>query len=71
MDECILNGIIFAEMWTRGGLWTARIPGIGFIAIGMFSATGWIFLPSDSVSSSDYDDEMIGMSMDMPSSALS
>lgn len=63
----LFAAIIFAEkVWTRGGLWIARITGIGFIALGVLSATALVSLPSDSMNSGD--DEMIGMTMDMPMS---
>jgi predicted metal-binding membrane protein len=64
----LFAAIIFAEkVWTRGGLWIARITGLGFIALGILSATALISLPSDPMSSGDNDDEMMGMTMDMPS----
>ncbi len=68
----LFAAIIFTEkVWTRGGLWIARITGIGFIALGILSATALISLPSDSMNSGDEedDDEMMRMSMDMPSSS--
>jgi predicted metal-binding membrane protein len=64
----LFAAIIFAEkVWTKWGLWIARITGIGFIALGILSATALISLPFDSMNSGN-DDEMMGMSMDMPSS---
>jgi predicted metal-binding membrane protein len=64
----LFAAIIFAEkVWTRGGLWIARITGIGFIALGVLSATALVSLPSNSMNSGD--DEMMGMTMDMPSSS--
>src|ERR687897_864703 len=64
----LFAAIIFAEkIWTRGGLWIARITGIGFIALGVLSATALVSLPSNSMNSGD--DEMMGMTMDMPSSS--
>jgi predicted metal-binding membrane protein len=61
----LFAAIIFAEkVWSRGGLWVARIAGIGFIALGIMSSTGVISLPSDSMSST----EMM-KSMDMSASS--
>jgi hypothetical protein len=55
-----------------GGLWIARITGIGFIILGMLSSTGAISLPSDPMSdSSNSGDSDIMMSMDMASSSSS
>jgi predicted metal-binding membrane protein len=66
----LFAAIIFAEkVWTRGGLWIARITGIGFIALGILSAAALISLPSDSMNSSNDDSKMTGMSVDMPSSS--
>jgi predicted metal-binding membrane protein len=67
----LFAAIIFAEkVWARGGLCIARITGIGFVALGILSATALISLPSDSMNSvGDDDSEMTGMSMDMPSSS--
>jgi hypothetical protein len=69
----LFAAIIFTEkVWTRGGLWIARIMGIGFISLGILSATALISLPSDSINSGDdedEDDEMMQMPMDMPSSS--
>jgi predicted metal-binding membrane protein len=63
--------IIFAEkVWTRGGLWIARITGIGFVVLGILSVTGLVLLPSDSMTSSD-NDQMMAMTMNMPSSSTS
>ena len=57
--------IIFAEkIWSKGGLWIARITGVCFITIGILSWAGIILLPfnaTDNVSGNR-------MSMDMPSS---
>lgn len=69
----LFAAIIFAEkIWIRGGLWVARITGIGFLALGLLSSTGTITLPSDpmsgSSSSSSGDSDMM-MSMDMSSSS--
>ena len=65
----LFAAIIFAEkIWARGGLWIARITGIGFILLGIMSSIGIISLPSDSMSSSGDND--MTMSMDMsPSSS--
>src|SRR5918996_51553 len=60
--------IIFAEkIWTRGGLWTARITGIGFIIFGILSLTGIVTLPSDSMNSNG--DNNVMMNMDMSTSS--
>jgi len=62
--------IIFAEkIWIRGGLWVARITGIGFLALGILSSTGTITLPSDPMSGSSSGDSDMMMSMDMSSSS--
>jgi predicted metal-binding membrane protein len=80
----LFAAIIFAEkVWTRGGLWIARITGIGFIILGILSSTGAISLPADSMSgsSSSGDSDMMMdisssssgdkmMSMDMSSKSL-
>ena len=68
----LFAAIIFAEkIWARGGLWIARITGIGFILLGIMSSTGIISLPSDSMSSTN-DSNMMSMdksmNMDMSSS---
>ena len=66
----LFAAIIFAEkVWSRGGLWIARIAGIGFIALGIMSSTGVISLPSDSMNDDNSDDSGIMMSMDMSSSS--
>ena len=66
----LFAAIIFAEkVWTRGGLWIARITGIGFIALGILSVAALITLPSDSMNSTNDDSEMMGMSNDMPTSS--
>jgi len=65
----LFAAVIFTEkIWTRGGLWIARITGICFITLGILSLTGAISLPSDSMSDvgssgGDASDKM--MSMDM------
>lgn len=67
----LFAAIIFAEkVWTRGGLWIARIIGIGFVVLGILSVTGLVMLPSDSMTSSD-NDQMMAMPMNMPSSSTS
>jgi predicted metal-binding membrane protein len=64
----LFAAIIFAEkIWSKGGLWIARTTGIGFITIGILSSIGIISLPSDSMTNSDRDSNM--MSMDMSSSS--
>jgi predicted metal-binding membrane protein len=66
----LFAAIIFAEkVWTRGGLWTARITGIAFIIFGALSLTGIVTLPSDSMNSGDSDDMMMMTSMDMSSAS--
>lgn len=66
----LFAAIIFAEkVWSRGGLWIARIAGIGFIALGIMSSTGVISLPSDSMSNTNSGDSGMMMSMDMSSSS--
>jgi hypothetical protein len=63
----LFAAIIFAEkVWTRGGLWTARITGVGFIIFGVLSLTGIATLPSDSRNNNG-DNNM--MNMDMPTSS--
>jgi hypothetical protein len=62
----LFAAIIFAEkIWFKGGLWIARITGVGFIAIGILSWAGMISLPSDSMSNDDNN----RMSMEMSSSS--
>ena len=65
----LFAAIIFVEkIWARGGLWIARITGIGLILLGIMSSTGIISLPSDSMSGGGDND--MTMSMDMsPSSS--
>jgi predicted metal-binding membrane protein len=64
----LFAAIIFAEkIWVRGGLWIARITGIGFIILGTMSSIGVISLPSDSMGGGSGDDMM--MSMDMSPSS--
>jgi predicted metal-binding membrane protein len=66
----LFAAIIFAEkVWSRGGLWVARIAGVGFIVLGIMSSTGVISLPSDSMSSSSSGDSGMVMPMDMSSSS--
>jgi hypothetical protein len=62
----LFTGIIFAgKIWTRGGLWIARITRIGFIILGMLSSTGAISLPYDPMSdSSNSGDSDMMISMD-------
>jgi len=46
--------IIFAEkIWSKGGLWIAKITGIGFIIIGILCSIGIISLSSDSMNNDD------------------
>jgi predicted metal-binding membrane protein len=66
----LFAAIIFAEkIWVKGGLWIARITGIGFIILGIMSSTGIISLPVDLMSSSSGGDSGMAMSMDIPSSS--
>lgn len=72
----LFAAIIFAEkMWTKGGLWIARIAGICFMTIGILSLTGMIMLPSDPMNSSISDSNMMSMdksmNMNMSSSSSS
>ena len=46
--------IIFAEkIWSKGGLWIAKITGIGFIIIGILCSIGIISLSSDFMNNDD------------------
>jgi hypothetical protein len=64
----LFAAIIFAEkIWARGGLWIARITGMGFILLGIMSSTWIISLPSDSMSGGGNNEMM--MSMDMSPSS--
>jgi predicted metal-binding membrane protein len=66
----LFAAIIFAEkVWSRGGLWVARIAGIGFIVLGIMSLSGVISLPSNSMSSDNNSDSGMMMVMDMSSSS--
>ncbi|MGA7370185.1 MAG: DUF2182 domain-containing protein [Nitrososphaeraceae archaeon] len=68
----LFAAIIFAEkVWSSGGLWIARIAGIGFIALGIVSSIGAISLPSDSMSSSSSSNGDGGMMMPMDMSSSS
>jgi predicted metal-binding membrane protein len=50
----LFAAIIFAEkIWSKGGLWIAKITGIGFITIGILCSIGIISLSSDSVNNDD------------------
>jgi predicted metal-binding membrane protein len=66
----LFAAIIFTEkVWSKGGLWVARMTGIGFIALGIMSSTGVISLPSDSMNNGSSGDSRMMMSMDMSSSS--
>ena len=61
----LFAAIIFAEkVWSKGGLWIARITGAGFIIIGILSWTGIVSLPFNSMNNLDGN----RMSMSMPMS---
>ena len=69
MDEFALDGtvcpIIFAEkIWSKGGLWIARMTGACFITIGILSWVGIISLPFNAMNNVDGN----RMSMNMPAS---
>src|ERR671912_1420155 len=50
----LFAAIIFAEkIWSKGGLWIAKITGIGFITIGILCSIGIISLSSDSMNNGD------------------
>lgn len=50
----LFAAIIFAEkIWSKGGLWIAKIMGIGFITIGILCSIGIISLSSESMNNDD------------------
>ena len=50
----LFAAIIFAEkIWFKGGLWIAKVTGIGFITIGILCSIGIISLSSNSMNNSD------------------
>ena len=50
----LFAAIIFAEkIWSKGGLWIAKITGIGFITIGILCSIGIISLSSGSMNNDD------------------
>ena len=50
----LFAAIIFAEkIWSKGGLWIAKIKGIGFITIGILCSIGIISLSSESMNNDD------------------
>ena len=54
----LFAAIIFAEkVWSKGGLWIAKITGIGFITIGILCSIGIISLSSGSMNN-DYNNMM-------------
>ena len=59
----LFAAIIFAEkIWSKGGLWIAKIMGIGFITIGILCSIGIISLSSDSMNNGDSNMMSIDMS---------
>jgi predicted metal-binding membrane protein len=61
----LFAAIIFAEkIWSKGGLWIARITGACFITIGILSWAGIISLPFNAMNNVEGN----RMSMDMPAS---
>ncbi|HZB17243.1 MAG TPA: DUF2182 domain-containing protein [Nitrososphaeraceae archaeon] len=59
----LFAAIIFAEkIWSKGGLWIAKITGIGFITIGILCSIGIISLSSDSMNNGDSNMMSIDMS---------
>jgi predicted metal-binding membrane protein len=59
----LFAAIIFAEkIWSKGGLWIAKIMGIGFITIGILCSIGIISLSSDSMNNGDINMMSIDMS---------
>lgn len=63
----LFAAIIFAEkVWSKGGLWIAKITGIGFITIGILCSIGIISLSSGSMNNDD--NNMISIEMSPSSS---
>ena len=59
----LFAAIIFAEkIWSKGGLWIAKITGIGFTTIGILCSIGIISLSSDSMNNGDNNMMSIDMS---------
>jgi predicted metal-binding membrane protein len=68
----LFAAIIFAEkIWSKGGLWIAKITGIGFITIGILCSIGIISLSSDSVNNDDNNMMSIEMSPSPSDSLMS
>jgi predicted metal-binding membrane protein len=60
----LFAAIIFAEkIWSKGGLWIARITGAGFIIIGILSWVGIVTLPINTMN--NFDNNRISMNMPM------
>jgi hypothetical protein len=68
----LFAAIIFAEkIWSKGGLWIAKITGIGFITIGILCSIGIISLSSSSMNNDDYNMMSIEMSPSSSDSLMS
>jgi hypothetical protein len=60
----LFAAIIFAEkIWSKGGLWIARITGAGFIIIGILSWSGIVTLSTNTMN--NFDNNRISMNMPM------
>jgi predicted metal-binding membrane protein len=60
----LFAAIIFAEkIWSKGGLWIARITGTGFIIFGILSWAGIVTLPINTMN--NFDSNRISMNMPM------
>jgi predicted metal-binding membrane protein len=68
----LFAAIIFAEkVWSKGGLWIAKITGIGFITIGILCSIGIISLSSGSMNNDDNNMMSIEMSPSSSDSLMS
>lgn len=68
----LFAAIIFAEkIWSKGGLWIAKITGIGFITIGILCSIGIISLSSGSMNNDDNNMMSIEMSTSSSDSLMS
>src|SRR5215203_4660191 len=68
----LFAAIIFAEkIWSKDGLWIAKITGIGFIIIGILCSIGIISLSSDSMNTDDNNMMSIEMSPSSSDSLMS
>jgi predicted metal-binding membrane protein len=68
----LFAAIIFAEkIWSKGGLWIAKITGIGFITIGILCSIGIISLSSGSMNNDDNNMMSIEMSPSSSDSLMS